>query len=71
MLQLIDLDTVILVIVGNDFGDLIRYAANFWKEDCTDYPKASANMDVFEFFKDAFLKCTYQIVKFYPAVHCF
>ena len=57
-LVVIDLDTVMPCLVGNDFGDAIRFAANFVEEDCTEYEKAGVNLAVFEAFADGFLKCT-------------
>lgn len=57
-LVVIDLDTVMPGFVGNDFGDAIRFAANFVEEDSPEYEKAGVNMDVFRTFTDGFLKCT-------------
>ena len=57
-LVVIDLDTVMPGLVGNDFGDAIRFAANFVEEDCPNYEKAGVNMDVFRSFADGFLRCT-------------
>lgn len=57
-LVVIDLDTVMPGLVGNDFGDAIRFAANFVEEDSPEYEKAGVNMDVFRTFTDGFLKCT-------------
>ena len=34
-LVVIDLDTVMPGLVGHDFGDAIRFAANFVEEDCS------------------------------------
>ena len=39
-LVVIDLDTVMPGLVGHDFGDAIRFAANFVEEDCPDSAKA-------------------------------
>lgn len=33
-LVVIDLDTVMPGLVGHDFGDAIRFAANYVEEDC-------------------------------------
>lgn len=57
-LVVIDLDTVMPGLVGNDFGDAIRFAANFVEEDCPEYEKAGVNMDVFAAFADGFLSRT-------------
>ena len=57
-LVVIDLDTVMPGLVGNDFGDAIRFAANFVDEDCPDHEKAGVDLAVFEAFADGFLKHT-------------
>ncbi len=57
-LAVIDLDTVMPGLVGHDFGDAIRFAANFVEEDCRDAGKAGVNLKVFEAFADGFLKWT-------------
>ena len=57
-LAVIDLDTVMPGLVGHDFGDAIRFAANFVEEDCRDAEKAGVNLPVFEAFADGFLKWT-------------
>ena len=45
-------------LVGHDFGDAIRFAANFVEEDC-DYPeKAGVNLNIFWAFAEGFLKKT-------------
>jgi len=54
----IDLDTVMPGLVGHDFGDAIRFAANLVEEDCPEYEKAGLNMQVFEVFADGFLRHT-------------
>ena len=57
-LVVIDLDTVMPGLVGHDFGDAIRFAANFVEEDC-DYPeKAGVNLNIFWAFAEGFLKKT-------------
>ena len=56
-LVVIDLDTVMPGLVGNDFGDAIRFAANFVEEDCPEYEKAGVNLAVVEAFAEGFLKC--------------
>lgn len=57
-LTVIDLDTVMPGIIGNDFGDAIRYAANFVEEDCRDAGMAGVDMEIYEAFADGFLKKT-------------
>ena len=57
-LLVIDLDTVMPGLVGHDFGDAIRFAANFAEEDCEDSGKAGLNLNVFWAFADGFLKKT-------------
>ena len=57
-LVVIDLDTVMPGLIGNDFGDAIRFAANYVAEDSSEYEKAGINMDVFSSFTDGFLKHT-------------
>jgi len=57
-LVVIDLDTVMPGLVGHDFGDGIRFAANFVEEDCEQYEKAGINLNVFWAFTEGFLKMT-------------
>lgn len=57
-LVVIDLDTVMPGLVGHDFGDAIRFAANYVEEDCPEYEKAGVNMDVFRAFTEGFLDFT-------------
>lgn len=57
-LVVIDLDTVMPGVVGNDFGDAIRFAANRVAEDSPEYEKAKLDMDVFSAFTDGFLQYT-------------
>lgn len=57
-LVVIDLDTVMPGLVGNDFGDAIRFAANYVEEDCPEYDKAGINMEVFVAFAEGFLEKT-------------
>ena len=40
--MVIDLDTVMPGLVGHDFGDAIRFAANFVEEDSPEADKAGA-----------------------------
>jgi N-acetylhexosamine 1-kinase len=57
-LIVIDLDTVMPGVMGHDFGDAIRFAANFVEEDSPEYEKAGVNMEVFRAFTDGFLSMT-------------
>lgn len=57
-LVVIDLDTVVPGLVSHDFGDAIRFAANFVEEDSPDFAKAGINMEVFGAFTDGFLSQT-------------
>ena len=54
----IDLDTVMPGLIGHDFGDAIRFAANYVEEDCKDYEKAGVDLDVFRAFAEGFLSQT-------------
>ena len=57
-LVVIDLDTVMPGLVGHDFGDAIRFAANFVREDSPEYEKAGVNLEVFKSFAEGFLEMT-------------
>ena len=57
-LVVIDLDTVMPGLVGHDFGDAVRFAANFVEEDCPDTEKAGVDMAVFRAFAEGFLSKT-------------
>lgn len=57
-LAVIDLDTVMPGIVGNDFGDAIRFAANYVEEDSRNLEFVGVNLDVYSAFADGFLKQT-------------
>ena len=57
-LVVIDLDTVMPGLVGHDFGDAIRFAANFVEEDCKEADKAGLNLNVYWAFAEGFLKKT-------------
>ena len=57
-LVVVDLDTVMPGLVGHDFGDAIRFAANFVEEDSTDYDKVGINLNIFWAFAEGFLKYT-------------
>ena len=54
----IDLDTVMPGLIGHDFGDAIRFAANFVEEDCPEPEKAGVNLEVFRAFAEGFLSMT-------------
>lgn len=57
-LVVVDLDTVMPGLVGHDFGDAIRFAANFVQEDCPEFEKSGVNLDVFRAFAEGFLSMT-------------
>ena len=57
-LVVIDLDTVMPGLVGHDFGDAIRFAANYAEEDCPDLEKVGVNLEVFRAFAFGFLEQT-------------
>lgn len=57
-LVVIDLDTVMPGLVGHDFGDAIRFAANSEEEDSPNFEKAGVNMEVFRAFAEGFLSRT-------------
>ncbi len=54
----IDLDTVMPGLMGHDFGDAIRFAANYVEEDCRDLEKVGVNLEVFRAFAEGFLSMT-------------
>ena len=57
-LVVIDLDTVMPGLVGHDFGDAVRFAANLVEEDSAEPEKAGVNMDIFRAFAEGFLSKT-------------
>ena len=57
-LVVIDLDTVMPGLIGHDFGDAIRFAANFVEEDCREPEKAGVDLNVFRAFAEGFLSKT-------------
>ena len=57
-LVVIDLDTVMPGLVGHDFGDAVRFAANYVREDSREYDKAGVDLDVFRAFAEGFLGMT-------------
>ena len=54
----IDLDTVMPGVIGHDFGDAIRFAANYVEEDCPDLDKVGVDLEVFRAFAEGFLSRT-------------
>ncbi|MBR3979355.1 MAG: aminoglycoside phosphotransferase family protein [Oscillospiraceae bacterium] len=54
----IDLDTVMPGLIGHDFGDAIRFAANFVEEDSRELDKAGVNLEFFRAFAEGFLSKT-------------
>ena len=58
VLCVIDLDTCMSSTSLNDFGDAIRFAANFVEEDCPEYDKVGVDLDVFRAFSEGFLAKT-------------
>ncbi len=54
----IDLDTVMPGLMGHDFGDAIRFAANYVEEDCPDCSRVGLNQEVFRAFAEGFLSKT-------------
>ena len=52
------LDTVMPGLVGHDFGDAIRFAANFVEEDSPEAEKAGLNLNIYWAFVEGFLKET-------------
>jgi len=57
-LVVIDLDTVMPGLVGHDFGDAVRFAANLVEEDSPEAEKAGVNMEIFRAFAEGFLSKT-------------
>ena len=55
-LVVIDLDTVMPGLVGHDFGDAIRFAANFVEEDSPKTEEAGLNLNIYWAFAEGFLK---------------
>ena len=54
----VDLDTVMPGLVGHDFGDAIRFAANREPEDSRNLDNVGVNLDVFRAFAEGFLEMT-------------
>lgn len=57
-LVVIDLDTVMPGLMGHDFGDAIRFAANTQMEDSPEYDKVSVDLTAFTAFAQGFLEKT-------------
>lgn len=57
-LVVIDLDTVMPGLVGHDFGDAIRFAANYVEEDSPEADKAGLDLNIYWAFAEGFLKET-------------
>lgn len=57
-LFVIDLDTVMPGLVGYDFGDAIRFAANFMEEDSEELEKVGLDLNAFDAFAEGFLSQT-------------
>ena len=57
-LVVVDLDTVMPGLVGHDFGDAIRFAANFVEEDSPEADRAGLNLNIYWAFAEGFLKET-------------
>lgn len=57
-LVVIDLDTVMPGLVGHDFGDAIRFAANREAEDSANLDNVGIDMEVFKAFAEGFLEMT-------------
>jgi len=45
-------------LMGHDFGDAIRFAANYVEEDCPEFDKAGVDLEVFRVFAEGFLSKT-------------
>ena len=57
-MAIIDLDTVMPGLVGHDFGDGVRFAANRAAEDCPDAEQAGCDLERFQAFAEGFLSQT-------------
>lgn len=54
----VDLDTVMPGLVGHDFGDAIRFAANREAEDSRNLDEVGVDLDIFRSFAEGFLEQT-------------
>ena len=57
-LAVVDLDTVMPGLVGSDFGDAVRFAANTAEEDCRDLSRVGIDLEIFRAVTDGFLSRT-------------
>lgn len=57
-LVVIDLDTVMPGLVGHDFGDAVRFAANFEEEDCDNPSMVGLDLNTYWAFTEGFLSKT-------------
>lgn len=57
-LVVIDLDTVMPGLVGHDFGDAVRFAANFAEEDSEDTTKVGLDLNIYWAFAEGFISKT-------------
>jgi len=57
-MAVVDLDTVMPGLIGHDFGDGIRAAANTVEEDCPDCEKVFCDLEKFKAFTEGFLSQT-------------
>ncbi|MBR4235283.1 MAG: aminoglycoside phosphotransferase family protein [Clostridia bacterium] len=62
-LVVIDLDTVMPGLVGHDFGDAVRFAANFTEEDSENLSRTGLDLNIFWAFADGFLKKTAPVLE--------
>ena len=61
-LLVIDLDTVMPGLVAHDFGDAVRFAANFTEEDSEHTDKTGLDLNIFWAFADGFLSKTASVL---------
>ncbi len=61
-IAVIDLDTVMPGLVGHDFGDAVRFSANYVAEDSADYSHAGVDMAKFKAFTEGFLSETKNVL---------
>ena len=59
---IVDLDTVMPGLLGHDFGDAIRFAANFEEEDSKNLENVGLNLEVFRAFTEGFLSETLEFM---------
>ena len=58
VMVVVDLDTVMPGLVGHDFGDAIRFAANTEAEDSKNPERVQVDLDIFRAFAEGFLEMT-------------